>query len=243
LQHTTRPACTLAGAERTDAVLPVSLFEVRSDTAWLALRIRLDALALADPRQGLHELRRLMRAGLRLADNLVDQLDWASPELGQDALVNRRLTVHVTGMGDLVDRWRLDPAAFASVNPAMRWLRVLRRIMIRESNALARERGPFPGLELRDIESSLSRSFGDDRARRLLRKAGLRHRHLLVLSPFSVFPTRPARNPMEAYLHLLPMIRWADTIAMHGQTACRNLPLSAYQRLLQMTWAIARNRP
>ena len=57
-------------------------------------------------------MRRLLRAVLRLADNLVDQLDWPSPELAQDALVNRRLAVHVTGIGDLVDRWDWIPAAF-----------------------------------------------------------------------------------------------------------------------------------
>ena len=120
LQHTTRPACTLAGAERSDAVLPLSLFEVRSDTAWLALRIRLEALALADPRQGLGELRRLMRAGLRLADNLVISSIWASRSLARYALVKTGASRDVTGIGDLVDRWRLDPAALLSVNPAMR---------------------------------------------------------------------------------------------------------------------------
>jgi hypothetical protein len=243
LQHTTRPACTLAGGERGDAVLPVSLFEVRADTAWLAVRIRLEALILESPRAALKEMRRLLRAVVRLADNLVEQLDWASPELAQDALVNRRLAVHVTGIGDLVDRWKMDPAAIPSVGLAGRWVGVFRRLMMRESNALARERGPFPGLELRDIASSLARTVGDERARRLLRQAGLRHRHLLVLSPYSVFPGVAPRLPLSAYLHLLPVIRWADTIAMHGDGVAPSLPLSAMRRLIRMTWAIARNRP
>ena len=243
LQHTTRPACALAGSERGDAVLPVSLFEVRADTAWLAVGIRLDALGLVSPGEALREMRRLLQVALRLADNLVEQLDWPTPELAQDAMVNRRLAVHVTGIGDLMDRWDLDPAAVSSVGLAARWVGVFRRLMVRESNALARERGPFPGLELRDLASSLTRSFGDERARRLLRQAGLRHRHLLVLSPYSVFPAGAARRPLSAYLHLLPVIRWADTIAMHGDGIGPALPVAALCRLIRTTWAIARNRP
>lgn len=243
LQHTTRPACELAGNERSDAVLPGSLFETRAETAWPTLVLALDQLAATTPATALPELRRLLAAGLRLTDNLVDQLDWPSPELAQDALVNRRLAVHLSGIGDVFDRWGLDPAASASAQLAVRWLGIVRRLMLRESNALARERGPFPGLELRDIETTLARSLGNERARRLLRRAGLRHRHLLVLSPWALFPRRAARRPLPAYLHLLPSLRWADTIAMCGDGMVRALPVAAYRRLLRMTWAIARNRP
>ncbi len=243
LQHTTRPACTLAGSERGDAVLPVSLFEARADTAWLAVSLRLDALRVTSPGEALQEVRRLLRVCLRLADNLVDQLAWASPELAQDALVNRRLAVHVSGIGGLVDRWGLDPAVFSSVSLVVRWLGLVRRLMLRESNALARERGPFPGLELRDLSTTLTRSVGQERARRLLRQAGLRHRHLLVLSPYCVFPDQAPQHPLPEYLHLLPVIRWADTIAMHGDGMARGLPVAAFRRLLRTTWAIAHNRP
>jgi hypothetical protein len=243
LQHTTRPACALAGEERTDAVLPRSLFETRADTAWPALRIALDRLLAHSPGTAIVELRRLLRASLRLADNLAEQLDWCSAELSQDALINRRVALHLTGFGELIDRWRLDPADFTSVDLAMRWVGVVRQLMLRESNALARERGNFPGLDLRDIESTLTRSLGDERARRLLRRAGLRHRHLLVMSPYGVFPAAASRCPLPAYLHLLPILRWADTVAMFGDGMARALPLDVWRRLLCTTWAIARNRP
>lgn len=242
LQQTTRPACALAASERADAVLPASLFEVRAQTAWPALRLSLEALGADSPAAATRELRRLLAAGLRLADNLVEQVDWPAPELAQDAWVNRRLAVHLTGIGDLVDAWRLDPADFACARLVARWMRLARRLMRRESNALARERGPFPGLDLREIESTLSRSFGGEHARRLLRQAGLRHRHLLVLSPFSLFPQGRPRRPLPSYLHLLPALRWADTIALCGDGMARALPLATYRRLLRMTWAIARNR-
>lgn len=243
LQHTTRPSCTLGAAERGDAVLPRSRFEARALTAWLAFEVDLARLGLAGWQADLQGMRRLLRTGLRLADNLMDQIEWSSPELGQDALVNRRLALHITGFGDVVDRLGMDPAAFPAVREAARWMRLLRRLMIRESNLLARARGPYPGLEVRDVESTLMRSYGNDHARRILRQAGLRHRHLLVLSPFDIFPRHAPRHPPGAYLHLLPVLASADTVAMYGDGARHALPLAAYRRLLQMTWAIARNRP
>jgi hypothetical protein len=243
LQHTTRPSCALAAGERGEAVLPRSRFETRAMTAWLAFEVDLAQLDMAGWQADLRAVRRLLRAGLRLADNLMDQIEWSSPELGQDALVNRRLALHVTGFGDFIDRLGIDPAAFPAVREATRWMRLLRRLLMRESNLLARVRGAYPGLEVRDVESTLSRSYGDEYARRILRQAGLRHRHLLVLSPFDIFPRHTARHPPGAYLHLLPVLASADTVAMYGDGMGRALPLAAYRRLLQMTWAIARNRP
>lgn len=243
LGQTTRPACALAWAERSDTVLPLSRFEVRADTAWLTLALGIDLFDASSARSGWRELRRLLRAALRLADNLVDQLTWASCELAQDALVNRRLAVHVTGIGDLVDRCGMEPQTLGALNLAVRSVALLRRLMLRESNALARERGPFPGLELRELSHTLTRNFGEERARRLLRQAGLRHRHLLVLSPFSMFPRQAPHHALAAYLHLLPVIRTADTIAMYGEGMARTLPLPVFRRLVRMSWAIARNRP
>lgn len=243
LQETTRSPCTLAAAERGNAVLPLSLFEARGDSAWLALELRLDRLLARSPATALVELRRLLRGTLRLADNLLEQVDWPSPELGQDALVNRRLALHLTGLGDVVDRWGLAPDDFATVRLALRWLRLVRRMLLHESNALAHERGPFPGLELQGLRASLGRSFGAEQAGRLLRRAGLRHRHLLVLSPYGVFPAGRPRHPLPAYLHLLPVMRLADSIAMHGDGIARALPVQAFRRLLRLSWAIAYHRP
>jgi hypothetical protein len=243
LGQTTRPACALAWGEHADAVLPLGQFEVRADTAWLVLGLRLDRLAVPGAVEGWRELRRLLRAALRFADNLVEQVAWVSSDLAQDALVNRRLALHVTGIGDLIDRWRLAPTTLPALDLAVRSLALLHRLLLRESNALARERGPFPGLELRDLEGTLTRNFGAERARRLLRQAGLRHRHLLVLSPCSVLPLHAARHPLPAYLHLLPAIRAADTIALQGLAQARALPLGAFRQLVRMSWAIARNRP
>ena len=52
-----------------------------------------------------------------------------------------------------------------------------------------------------------------------------------------------ARRPLPAYLHLLPVTRFADTIAMHGDGIVRALPPQTFRRLLRLTWAIAHNRP
>jgi hypothetical protein len=243
LQGTTRQACLLAAAERADAVLPHSLFEARADTAWLAVRINIAQLRLSARSAGVMSIRRLLRAALRLADNLVDQLDWGSPELRHDAMLNRRLALHIDGIGELVDQCRLDPACIASSRLALRWAGLLRRLMLRESNALARERGPFPGLAIGELEASLSTRYGAARAEQLLRQSRLRHRHILVISPYAVFPVGNARHPLPQYLHLLPVMRCADTVGMYGHGVRGALSLPVFRRLMQMSWAISHNRP
>lgn len=241
-ERSTRPPCTLSVGEPGGTALPISLFEVGEDTAWLVIRLHLGAL-LADVGTAPVHLRRLLRLLLRFADNLIEQLPWPGPLPAEDALVNRRLALHLVGLGDLVDDWQLDPADFATLRRIMRWYRLIRRILLHESHLLARERGPFPGLELRELGLRLRRSFGMSRARQLLRRVGLRHRHLLVLSPYDVFPARRPRLAPVSYLDLLPVLRFGDTIAMHGDGVASSLPDDICRQLLQRSWHIADNRP
>jgi hypothetical protein len=242
LGPTTRPACDLSRGEQGEVVMPLSLFEAGAETAWLALQVDFCGLGPWPDRERFRALRRMLRVGMRLADNLMDHLDWPSIGLRHDAMLNRRLAIHVTGIGDWVDRCGMDPAAFSSLRLVERWLGLMKQLMLRESSALARSRGPFPGLGAQELVRTLAEQYGADAARTFVRQRGLRHRHLLTLSPFALFPEAGARHRLSAYLHLLPVIRRADTIALYGNGLRHGLSLGEYRRLLQMSWAIARNR-
>jgi hypothetical protein len=242
LETTTRPACDLCTIERANSVLPLSRFEIAEESAWLTLQIDMQKLELHEPGSPMLGLRRLLRAGLRMADNLVDQLAWSSCRLRQDATLNRRLVIQVTGIGELVDGSGWDPSEFATAEAINRRLALLKRMMIRESLRLARRRGPFPALQVDGLVETLTRRFGSETALSFVRQRGLRHRHLLALSPFAMFPTCAARYPPLDYMHLLGGLRFADTVAMYGDESRRCLTLEQYRRLLRMTWAQARNR-
>ena len=232
----------LHSAERCDVALPQSLFEAPADSAWLALRLDVSELADSAAGIGFQRLRPMLRVGLRFADNLVDHIDWPWASLRLDAMLNRRVAVHLVGIGDLVDGLGLDPCEFRTLQLVTRLLFLLKRVLIRESAALARRRGPFPGLGVRDLVMSLAPHYGYEDAERLIGQRSLRHRHLLAISPYAIFPSRPARHPVGAYKNLLPAIRCADTINMYEDPLCRSLSLGEYRRLVRRTWAVSRNR-
>ncbi len=242
LQTTTHFSCELSVPESPEVVMPVSLFEARAETAWLAIQVNIGAFSPYPDRQRFRALRRALRVGMRLADNLMDGWNWSSKAMRDDAQLNRRLAVHVTGIGDLVDRYAMDPASLNTLRNLERWLAVVKQLMIRESNLLARQRGAFPGLPVKELVGMLTSNFGREAARKLIHQRSMRHRHLMVMSPFSLFPAEPPAHPFAAYCHLLPVIRFADTIAMHGIQGRHRLNADQYHRLLRMTWAIARNR-
>ena len=66
------------------------------------------------------------------------------------------------------------------------------------------------------------------------------HRQLLALSPYCVLPRGPAATPARSWLNLLPLIRIADNVTMHGSEVRSLLDRADYERLLRMTWALLR---
>ncbi len=123
-----------------------------------------------------------------------------------------------------------------------RWFTLLQRLAVRESASLASSRGPFAGLEVNTLVDALAHRYGQARARDLIRRRSLRHRHLVTLSPFSLIPEGDPQYPAERYLHLLPALRCADSVCFQGDGARQRLDLSEYRRLLRMAWAIGNSR-
>lgn len=228
-----RPLSGLHASERGQCVMPVGLFEAPAGSAWIMLE--LNAARLAPPPL----LRQQLATCLRFADNLIDVQDWPQPRLRMDALLNRRIALHLVGIGQLVADAGLDPASFSTLQQVQRWLVFVRKCFVRESRLLARNRGPFPAFGADELVASLAPRYGVADANRLVRNRSLRHRHLLALSPFAVFPDSPDVAADEHALSLLPAISCADILTMYGKDMRRRMRLGSWSRLLQMTGALA----
>lgn len=235
-----QPLTDLMGSEKPDAIMPLSLFEAPADTAWLGMQFDLSAIPAEQIERGTGHLKKLVRVGVRLADNLIDAVTWPSEQLRRDALANRRLAAHVTGIGDLVLRHGLDPASFSTLRLLQRWLTLFKRQLLRESLRLARERGPYPALNAEQLVRTLAPRYGDVRARRIISRRSPRHRQLLALSPYCVLPRRASAIPARKWLNLLPLVRVADNLTMHGSQVRSLLDRADYERLLRSTWALLR---
>lgn len=235
-----QPLTDLMGSESPDTIMPLSLFEAPADTAWLGMQFDLSATPAEQIERGTGHLKKLVRVGVRLADNLIDAVTWPSEQLRRDALANRRLAAHVTGIGDLVLRHGLDPAAFSTLRLLQRWLTLFKRQLLRESLRLAQERGPYPALNAEQLVRTLAPRYGDFRARRIISRRSPRHRQLLALSPYCVLPRSANAIPARRWLNLLPLVRVADNLTMHGSQVRSLLERADYERLLRSTWALLR---
>jgi hypothetical protein len=215
--------------------MPSSLFEAPPATAWLTLDI--DARGLKHS----GKIRARLAACLRFADNLIDTLDWPEPSLRLDALLNRRVAIHVSHIGNKLAEQGRIPSASSTFSELQRWLLFVRRCFVHESMLLARRRGPFPELCANELIANLTPCYGVADARALVRNRLLRHRHLLALSPLALFPDPACPGPAHAWLGLIPAIGCADAITMYGGDVRTRLSAGNWSKLLQLTGAVAAN--
>jgi hypothetical protein len=227
-----RPLSGLQTLEKGDCVMPLSLFEVGNDTAWLILEI--DAVRLMESSRPRGQL----SVCLRFADNLIDAIHWPRPALQVDALLNRRVGFHITGLGNLLSKHGMNPVQVETFHWLKRWLGFVRHCLMHESRLLARRRGPFPQLGANELIAELTPRYGLHNAKRLLKNSCLRHRHILALSPFALFPALPGPCPDKHWLNLIPALNCADALTMYGSDPRSRLSPRDWHRLLQLTGAL-----
>jgi len=235
-----RTACPLLADEVAASVLPVSGIQVPVDSAWLPLGLQLPQFANETGEIGWEQLLPALASGVELAEKILDRLRWLHPGHATDAHLNRRLALSITGLGELVMRRGLDPADLAT----LRWLSsIIGRIRVslwHRSGQLVQENGCLPALCGSDPSSgwhdSAHRENWRRRWRAALEKSAVRHRNLLVLSPYSVLPTTIAGD--ASYTDLLPVIAYADAWSFAETPEFRGWNLNEYKVFHRRAWAV-----
>jgi len=215
------------------SVMPFSLFETQPGVA--PINLELDA---GCARQGAG-FRTQLAYCMRFADNLIDLQPWRLPIQHLDALLNRRVNIHIVGIGQMIAKAGDDPADFATLRGLQRWLCMVRRCLARASTRLAEKRGAYPAFGAPELLAGLAPRYGIAEATRLVRARSLRHRYALALSPFSFFPDELQDNQADLWINLLPALACADKITMFGDHRRTSLRLGSWSRVLQMAGAMA----
>lgn len=237
---TVRTACPLLADEVAASVLPVSGLQVPVDSAWLPMSLPL--LHFADDSGEIRwdQLLPALASGVELAEKIMDQLCWTQPGQRSDARLNRRLAMSITGLGDLVVRRGLDPENLTT----LRWLSAIavriRKSLWYHSGQLARNLGCLPALCNSDPssgwEDSAQRENWRRRWRVALEKSGVRHRNMLILSPYSVLPSSGACN--AGYTDLLPVVACADAWSFADAPKFSGWSLHEYKVFHRRAWAV-----
>jgi len=237
---TVRTACPLLADEVAATVLPVNGAQVPPGSAWLPVRLSLPAFASASGEVRWERLLPVLAEGVGLADAAFGLLRW--PHSGQqaDAHMNRRLALSICGLGDLVVRRGSDPRDLGSLTWLSDIVARIRRTLWHRSGRLARTNGCLPALCDADPASGWIDAARRDDWRRhwhaALEKSGVRHRNMLVLSPYSVLPAGVSSN--DGYTDLLPVIAHADGWSFAGMPDFRDWSLKDYTAFHRRAWAV-----
>ena len=213
-----RSRCPLLTAETPTSLLPVSGIAAPAGSAWLSLVVDLVSFAESDGRIRKDALFSALDTCVVAGDELLDVLSWVCPRQSADARRNRRLAILLVGIGDLVSMAGDDPASLHCQYRLDELLGAIHDHLWCRSGELARRIGPLPAL----TEHQPSADWRDERHRNAwvrrwhdaVQRSMVRHRNLLVLSPYSLLPR--SGHAGSGFADLLPLLAHADALAFSG---------------------------
>ena len=238
------PPCTLLSAELAHCVQPATAVQVPAGSAWLPVRLDVTEFTDAAGDIELAALERTLRRCVRIGDALHDLIVWPTAKLCHDAWLNRRLSIELTGFGDLADRRGLDPQRFDHLQELCGVLRHMCDTLRAESQALARQQGFLPAYGACDP----SRKFPRGALRNGWRSRWLdavdaqatRHRNLIAMSPWCVFPRD---RPVDyRYADLLPLLSFADAGVFPSPPDLSHWNRNKFMDFHRRAWAVLQQR-
>jgi len=227
-----RSGCPLLSAEVATAVLPPQGLQAPDDSAWAPIGLSLTRFAGEDGRLDETLLGRNLERLLPLADELLDDVVHACPRQRRDAALNRRLAISMTGFGDLVARHGEDPADLSCLRRLSELVSWIRQALQENSAGLAALHQPLPALTASDLtvewRAGASREAWQTLWRDAVSKSAVRHRNLLVISPYAVLPAEARAR--RAYADLLPLIGHADAWSFTNPHPLEGWKIDAFRR-------------
>ena len=205
-------ACPLLPDETADATLVASLTQVPGGSAWASFEVDLARHARRDGELRQGSLEAALRTCVEDGERRHDETRWTDSAQLSDSNNNRRLSILVRGWGDIVAMRSADPGRLETLDAIESICDSILDVLTDASRSLAQDIGYCPALDLAGARVVHHGHEMNARWRRAVVDNGLRHRNLLTLSPWDVFPRgRPADF---TYMNLLPVIRKANSISM-----------------------------
>ena len=238
------PQCPLLSAERGSTIVSPLGLQAPAGSAWVCMGI--DLVRFARPGGLLDEqaLRTCIVTCVQTGEALHDELAWPTADMQHDAWLNRRLAIVLSGFGDVLRIRGMAPSDHDSLRYLNRVLHRLRMSAQSQSRAIAMRSELLPAIALSDPSDGLPdgtvREDWHRRWREAVRATLVRHRNLLVISPWSLFPT-DARADYE-YAELLPLLRHADACTFRRNTSIRHWNFNQFKRFHQRARATLKQR-
>lgn len=137
----------------------------------------------ASPRLNEKKVEETVRAAVRMMDNVVDVSKFPLPEQKAEAKAKRRIGLGVTGLADALIMCGIRYGSIAAQATANKWMHFITRIAYLESIELAKEKGPFPSLNIDEyLKSDFMKNMDED-IRNAIKIHGIRNALLTSIAP------------------------------------------------------------
>ncbi len=235
-----RSHCSLLAEEKTASILPALAMPVPAETAWLPVELFLPDFADSRGHLNMPTVRAALRACLEANESLAPQLHWSSELQRLDSKTNNRVALLLSGIGDLVAARRMQATEIHSLRWADSIVRAVQGELLNTSREMARNNDTLPSL-LQSDPSNIWHNFEQQhswssRWHQTLQVEAVRHRNLLVLSPYSVLPRGSKCSP--DFTDLLPVLGHADAISFRHAPTFANWNVNEFSRFHRRAWAV-----
>lgn len=235
-----RSHCSLLADEKTASILPTLAMPVPAESAWLPVELFLPDFADGRGHLNMPAVRAALRACLEANESLATQLCWSSELQRLDSRTNNRIALLLTGLGDLVAARRMQATEIHCLRWADSIVRAVQGELLNTSREMARNKETLPSL-LQSDPSNVWHNFEQQhswssRWHQTLQAEAVRHRNLLVLSPYSVLPRGSKCSP--DFTDLLPVLEHADAISFCKAPTFANWNVSEFSRFHRRAWAV-----
>ncbi len=230
--------CPLLADEVAEAVYMPTLSLVPCDSAWVPFELDLMHYASEQGELRMTQLEAALRDCVRIGEARHDNAEWANSSMSRDSLMNRRLSILVRGWGDLVRRRNDNPVFLPVLGELEQLAHRIEAILVDASREIARRVGYCPAI---DAAGARVQRHGREMAERwqhAVRNNALRHRNLLTLSPWDVFPQHDDAD--SRYMNLLPLIRCANSVSFLREVQIAHWSVIEFRSFYERVGAILR---
>lgn len=232
--------CPLLASELASGIVPDLGLQAPIGSSWVSVALNLMDYSDAGGELNSFALRDSLRRCVEHGEMLHDGAHWPTAAMQHDAWLNRRLAISVTGIGDLAKARGLDPHCFAGLKNLQAVLQEVRDTVNKCSRKMACDTEPVPSLELADPSrgpAEVPTGMGwASRWQSAMRYAAIRHRNLVSMSPWAVFPRADALD--SRYCDLLPLLRYADACSFPETSGIRGWNINEFKHFHRRAWAV-----
>lgn len=228
--------CPLLAEENADAILSSTGMQVPQDSAWVPMQVDVSGFQTHRGEIRLGALETALHDCVDRGDTLHDARAWPSRAMQYDSWLNRRLAVSICGWGDLIHNRGANPAAFQTLRDLEELANFIDETTRARSRMLAREKGYCPAVDLAGASILAGGEEMKSRWQRAVDDAALRHRNLITMSVWDIFPRqRPADT---RYFDLLPILRSANCLSFRRNVDINHWKVDEFRRFYERLSAI-----